>query len=869
MADESLIGRQLNNFKIESLIGQGGMATVYVGRDVKLNRPVAEALRIGRSVANALDYAHQKGVIHRDVKPANILISKEGQVVLSDFGLALIVAEGTLGEVFGSSHYIAPEQARRSADAVPQSDLYSLGVVLYQMLTGVVPFDDPSPTAVALQHLTQPPPPPRDVNPGLNQEIESVLLKALSKSPTERYQSGAALIGALEAALQNASPSHSAAPATVNRDDNLIGLQLDEYRLEELLGKGGMAAVYQGVDARLNRRVALKVIDTPYRADAEYIERFEREARAIAQLEHPHIVSLYRYGEAHGLLYMATQYIKGQDLHAHLSSYAASKEEMPPREISRITRQICQALDYAHQKGVIHRDVKPSNIMLDKEGDAYLTDFGLVLLTDLGTRGEILGSPHYLSPEQAVSSAGAVPQSDLYAIGVILYRCFTGDLPFDAEDPLDVAMQQMSQPPTPPTEINSAISPALESVILKALEKEPEKRYASGLALADALDAALKQKPETVVPPAPLPVSTAKAKPAPLPLPPVIAAAPQAAGAEAAPDSIVSRMSKEMASQPKTPPLAAKKVSPPKPKEKSRLPVYAGIALILLFIAAFIFFFLRNGEEKPPTAAQAAVNEALESTVTQQSELKPSVAVSTASPTSSSTASPTRVKAQAIATDSQQKTPLFTPTKETPAAGEPDEDALSTVTPSPTHIETLTPTPTLTLGSASLTAAETLTPTPPPYRLAFTKWDGGKHSIWTVNLDGSKKTWLSDYAASPSWTPDGERIVFLAETGISVQPRTPDGSEGRPADGGLGIFTVNLDGTGLKQLTTAPGNDSLPVWTPDSRQIVFRSTRNGFWQIYAMNSDGSDQHLVIPDDVGGNDEWAVDRMSVTEIKDEE
>src|SRR5512133_278260 len=162
---------------------------------------------MGAAVASALDYAYKKGIIHRDIKPSNILLSKDGRVVLSDFGLALDMQEGSSGEAFGTPHYISPEQARRSTDAVPESDLYSLGVMLYEMLTGVVPFDDASPTNVALQHITQPPPPPRSINPQLSVETENVLLTALSKKPKERYSSGAELINALEKALSSTKAS--------------------------------------------------------------------------------------------------------------------------------------------------------------------------------------------------------------------------------------------------------------------------------------------------------------------------------------------------------------------------------------------------------------------------------------------------------------------------------------------------------------------------------------------------------------------------------------------------------------------------------------------------------------------------------------
>ncbi len=163
--------------------------------------PFADVLRIGDAIASALDYAHEQGVIHRDVKPANVMIANDGRVVLGDFGLALDIRDKSRGEVFGSPHYISPEQARRSSDAVPQSDLYSLGVILYEMLTGATPFNDPSPASLALQHITEEPPLPRTVNPALSAGVEAVLLKALEKKPSDRYQTGHGLMEALRATL--------------------------------------------------------------------------------------------------------------------------------------------------------------------------------------------------------------------------------------------------------------------------------------------------------------------------------------------------------------------------------------------------------------------------------------------------------------------------------------------------------------------------------------------------------------------------------------------------------------------------------------------------------------------------------------------
>jgi tRNA A-37 threonylcarbamoyl transferase component Bud32 len=280
-------------------------------------------------------------------------------------------------------------------------------------------------------------------------------------------------------------------------EDSLIGRHIDEYRLVSLLGTGGMARVYLGLDTRLKRYVAIKIVDAPYRGHTEYRERFRREAQAVAQLQHPNIIHLYHYGEVDDLLYMAMPYVEGANLAHLIYSYRQEGAWMPASEVARLVREIGQALDYAHRHGVIHRDVKPSNIMLEKTGRAILTDFGLALLVEVGTEAEVFGTPHYMAPEQVQSSAAAGPASDLYSLGIILYEMLTGEVPFDSENPMDVAVMQVNEAPRSPRDIRPDLSPAVAEVILKAIAKEPEARYAGGAALAAALDGALQALPPT------------------------------------------------------------------------------------------------------------------------------------------------------------------------------------------------------------------------------------------------------------------------------------------------------------------------------------------------------------------------------------
>jgi serine/threonine protein kinase len=274
-------------------------------------------------------------------------------------------------------------------------------------------------------------------------------------------------------------------------NDDLIGARLANYEIQSALGRGGMARVYKAWDTTLKRAVAIKVIEPSLSAEEHYRERFEREAQAIATLEHANIVPVYYFGKTQNLYYLAMKFVEGEDLSTLMSRYAIAGEYLPADDILRIVQGVASALDYAHSRSVIQRDVKPSNIMIDRDGHPYLADFGLALNLSQGTVGDVLGTPHYVAPEQARNSADAIPQSDLYSLAIVLYELFTGVVPFDDPSPTAVALQHLMNEPPAPRALNPEITPQLQSVILKAMAKKPEERYQSGADVVIALEEAL------------------------------------------------------------------------------------------------------------------------------------------------------------------------------------------------------------------------------------------------------------------------------------------------------------------------------------------------------------------------------------------
>ncbi|MEP7289680.1 MAG: serine/threonine-protein kinase [Chloroflexota bacterium] len=284
----------------------------------------------------------------------------------------------------------------------------------------------------------------------------------------------------------------------VEKPDPLIGTKLGNYTVKSLIGQGGMARVYEGFDEKLERRAAIKVIEVRHSLDDEVTQRFMREARAAANLEHPNIVSVYEFGEFENLYYMAMRLIDGKTLLSILKRLRQQKKFLEPEHVVNIITQIGSALDYAHSKGVIHRDIKPSNIMLTEDDRAILTDFGLTMnVGSETTLGTAFGTPRYIAPEQAIASHKAVPQTDIYSLGVVLYEMVTGQTPFDSDSPMTLALSHITNPPPPPQTIRPSLPHPVQTVILKALEKRAINRWTTSTSMANALrDAYRGKEPE-------------------------------------------------------------------------------------------------------------------------------------------------------------------------------------------------------------------------------------------------------------------------------------------------------------------------------------------------------------------------------------
>ena len=469
--------------------------------------PIPEAVAMALQIASGLARAHERGIVHRDVKPSNVILSRDRQVKLVDFGIAKLAGQSRLtvaGTAMGTAAYMSPEQFDgESVDL--RTDVWSLGAVTYEMVTGRPPFGSNEREAVR-GILERSPTPMSSRRPEVPPDLERIVGRALAKRPADRYASMDAMradlqqlastldppappepedrtavellapAAVLQISAQKNAPQEAVAQQAVAQEtgDGLIGRTIGPYEVQEILGGGGMGVVYKALDARLGRTAALKFLPPELTRDPGSKERFIQEARAASSLDHPNLCTILELGEGpDGRLYLAMPCYDGETLRRTIE-----RGPLPVAEAVDIAEQIARGLSKAHRHGLVHRDIKPANVIVTADGVVKILDFGLAKLAGsaaLSRTGSSAGTPAYMSPEQA-RGGNVDPRTDLWSLGVVLYEMLAGRRPFRGEREHAVIFSILNERPESLSALRPELPPELLQLVDRLLAKDPEGR---------------------------------------------------------------------------------------------------------------------------------------------------------------------------------------------------------------------------------------------------------------------------------------------------------------------------------------------------------------------------------------------------------
>jgi serine/threonine protein kinase len=652
---------------------------------------------------------------------------------------------------------------------------------------------------------------------------------------------------------------------------DLSGQILDQYELRTLLGVGGMGSVYRAYQANLKRDVAIKVLSQSLLTQPGYLERFTQEAEIAASLEHPHIVPVYDYGVEKGISYIVMRLLTGGTLSDRVEKGMKHNQLPSLAEVAQMLSQLAGAFDYAHSRGVIHRDVKPSNVMFDSHGNAFLVDFGIAKLLEsnnaLTATSVVMGTPSHMSPEQWRSETPTAA-TDQYALGIIVYTLLTGKVPFEAATPYGLMYKHLNEAPTPPQTVRADIPESVSQVIERAIAKKAEDRYPTITEFAHAFRQTIKgveavetgyfeipskpttrplQSPSTPTGTPPNTIITPE-------IPPaksiyrrqsiwVLGAVLLLLGIGALAFVLLGGKDKDKKDSSDTPtPPAGQSVAAMTTEEATETPSSGSVIVILPTNTP------TPTNTEPPTDTPTSTPDR-ESTV--QAAIAATQASWTDTPTPDAKASSTAQAVMALTGTAEQwtDTPTSTLTPTVTQTVAPSNTPTNTPTQTATATATITPTNTATVTPSitpSLTPSATATPPGGPNgRIVYVSEQDGNREIYVMDADGSNPQRLTDNDADdadPAWSPDKERIAFESER-----------------DGNPEIYIMNADGSNPQRLTFQNAGDYSPTWSPDGQKIAFASLRDGNFNVYIVDINGGNLRQLTRDSSGeGSPSWSPD-----------